>query len=648
MIGRAAKVGWKFLALVMALAVWLYATGQIYLYGFGPQVMEHLAQAAGLVPSDVYPRLYYFFTVLPLDSALAASLFQSLLALAAFTGLWFTLRSVWDNPVSPTLTCGLLFFGSMTNWFRIDSPETALTLLFKAGAVATLVAGKVPLLAGCVLVLGYSDPAFGIAMYLALAYLAYLRQKSYGNFVSVLAVVGTGSLLAVLVGRYTLLPSTGGLSLWCLIPLLSLLLMKELRRERAGIYLILLLGSFITGSPEVASAICLGDLALLGLQLKGETGETNEATGNLTLSVRTITQALALIVLVLGVLQGEQRLNRYILVPSQKKKVPLARLFLPFSLAQHGQSLEQPWRGKTPFPGLSQNGLDLLKKDDGPFRVLTPDEPYEDRSLALAYALLTKRPLRGWISPAALSGTSLTCRHLKQNVLLEDDQILFRENGTERLASGPQPPKNLEELPALELDTVWSLPIRHQYVSEKAGTGYILKTLKTTERLFFPDSRAVVTFAAAPEIYRIGSLKDKKKYRDFRINSIALKLLPPNLELPVPSRSLVPLTFGLTNQGENPITSEGLESITLSLGAGSDFRAPTQSFPKKFVLFPGETIRLPLNLATPTAEGTFRLQASMTTVRGQTFPVPIAGDGLITTWRRLAPTGNWVEEPAKP
>ncbi|HIB66207.1 MAG TPA: hypothetical protein EYO33_14105 [Phycisphaerales bacterium] len=648
MIGRAAKGGWIFLAVVMALAVWVYSTGQVYLYGFGSQVMEHLAQAANLIPSETYPRLYSFFTILPMDSALTASLFQSVLALSAFSALWLTLRRVWDNPVSPTLTCGLLFFGAMTGWFRIDSPEAALTLLFKAGAVATLVAGKVPLLAGCVLVLGYSDPAFGIAMYLALAYLAYLRQKSYGNFVSVLAVVGTGSLLAVLVGSYTLTPSTIGLSLWSAVPLLSLLLVRELRKERAGIYLTLLSGSVVTGSPEVASAICFGDLALLGLQVKGESEEAEDLPQDLSLSLKNLTQTVALFILILGVVPGEQRLNRYILVPSQKKKVPLSRLFVPFSLTHHGQNLDQLWRGKTPFPGLSQNGLILLQKGDGPFRVLTPDESYEDRTLALAYALLSNRPLRGWISADSLSGSSLTCRHLKKNVLLEDDEILFRENGTERLESGPQAPENPQELPPLQLDSVWSLPIRHQNVSEKPGTGYILKTLKTTEKLFFPDTPAVVTFAAAPEIYRVGSLNDKKKFRDFRINSIALKLIPPSLELPVPSRSLVPLAFSLTNQGENPITSEELKSITLGLGSGSDFPAPSQSFPKKFVLFPGETINLPLTLVTPTAEGTFRLQASITTVRGQTFPVPVSGDGVITTWRRLAPTGHWVEEPARP
>src|SRR5690606_12931107 len=102
------------------------------------------------------------------------------------------------------------------------------------------------------------------------ACLAYKRQETYGPWVCTWSVVGAGSLFLMSLGEFILRPTLNGLGLWALWPLGCLLLSKEIREARWELYLTLLLGAVLSGTEEMASALCLGDLALIVLRRPGE------------------------------------------------------------------------------------------------------------------------------------------------------------------------------------------------------------------------------------------------------------------------------------------------------------------------------------------------------------------------------------------
>lgn len=456
-------------------------------------------------------------------------------------------------------------------------------------------------------------------------------------------------MLALFCVDYTLKPALSGMSVWALLPLAALAFNKELRAARAGLYLTLLLASIVTGSAELASAICLGDLALLALKIPSTPTTTERSSTEWRLPARGVIQGTALIALLLTILPGEQYLNRHILIPAQEQDVPLNRLLVPFSLSAHARRLgSEPWRLQTPFPGMRPEDVKLVDTLTSPFRVLTLTGLEEDRRLSLVYAVLSGQRLTGWDTPEHLSSTSLVCKAEERNVLVATEAVLFRESDSSRLESGATLPPDLGELPPIDLRRVLNIPFRAQQISQEPGTGYRLVTKEATETVFFADKPSTLIFSPAPSEYLVQSLGDEKKKREFEIAPISLELVPLDLTEVIPSRSLVPLNFKLINRGLSPISTDELESVTLEMQFNQPISPSEQEFPGKFILYPDEGITVQLILATPEAEGRYQLAASFKTIDGVSRTLPITGDQVVNTWRRLPPVGTWIEEPQIP
>lgn len=646
-VNTAGRVAWLSLTFLMCVVLWICNVGRVYLYGYPKDVLESLAQGAELVTFRQPANLAFLIGKSPWDPLWSATVFCILVVLLSFIILWRSLFQVWQNVVSPTLTCGALFLGGQTLWLTADTPTACLGVSFKALGIACLVAGKVPLMVGPVLGAAYCDPAAAVSLYLGLTFVAYKRLAKYGIPVTATSVLGAGMLLAMFCADYTLQPALTGLGGWSLLPLAALAWNKELRAARTGLYLTLLAASVVTGSAELASSICLGDLGLLALRIPAATA-ANTNPGEWRIRLSTGVQLLAVLALLASILPGEQYLNRRILIPAQEHDIPLPQLLVPFSLANHAERIDKdPWRDRKPFPGMRSQEVELLWTVKTPFRVLTVDQIAEDRVLSLVYSLLIRRPLTGWDTPDSLSSTSLICKAEKQNVLVEELTILFRGTEASSLAGGATLPDDLDNLPAVDFRRVLNIPFRPQRVSESQGTGYRLHYRDQSETLFFQKTQALLALSSTPRTYQIESL-DNKRVRELEIGPLDLKLEAQDLNEVIPSRSLVPLDFKLTNLGRSPISTEELTSLTLGMEFNQPISPSEQQFPKEFVLFPEESISLQLFLATPEPEGRYELIASYKTVDGKSRPLKIEGGRVVNTWRRLPPVGTWIEEPEEP
>ena len=649
MMGWRSKLLWGALTVLMGLALWMSRLGQVYLYAVPDGVLESLASGKGLVSEKLPWTLTTLLAHLPGDALRNVSLFCLAILLCSFIALWLSLHKIWQNFISASLTTGALFFGANTLWLTSDTPTACLGAAFKALGVACLVAGKVPLLLGPVLGAAYCDPAAGVALYLALAYMAYKRHEAYGVPVAVSSVLGGGLLLAMFCADYTLRPSVSGMGVWALLPLLALLGNKELRASRSGLYLTLLLGSAVTGSAEVASAICLGDIALLALKVPASSNPAPRAPGEWRIPLRMVIHAAALVALIMAVLPGEQYLNRQILIPAQEKKVAFQHLMVPFSLHKHAELLEsEPWRLQTPYPGIRAQDVNLLREVKTPFRVLTLGQVAEDRQLSLVYALLSGQKLAGWDSTHELSASSLVCKQLGRNVVVGQESMLLRADDSSRLEPGIQLPGEVKDLPPVDFRRLLNVPFRAQIVSEGPGTGFRLAADEGVETLFFADTPAQVAFSTHPHRYLLASLSNDKNRRELEIASPSLALTAVEPNNVIPSRSLVPLEFKLTNTGLSPLSTDELESVTLRMQAKQPISPAQQAFTKKFILWPEETIKIQLFLATPEAEGRYQLAASFKTIDGRSRELPVNGDDVVNSWRRLPPVGTWIEEPPTP
>lgn len=638
---------WGFLTLLLALALWTASLGRVTLYGPSSEVLESLCRGRDLIEWTHPFTLGSMLSRLPFDPLLTLSLFQASCLVVSFLGLWWVLYKVWQNPMSPTLACGLLYFGPHSLWLVAESPEQHLTVALKALAFACLVSGKVPLLCGAVILLACVVPANALSFLLALGCLAYKRQEAYGPWVCTVSVVGAGSLFLMSLGDFVLDPTLGGIGLWALWPLGSLLLSKEIREARWELYLTLLAAAAISGTEEMASALCLGDLALIMLKKPSVLSPT--APHRWSFSIYRMTLLASLAVLVAAVLPGEQYLNRNILIHAQKQNVGLPNLLAPFTLEAHAAAVsEEPWRERVPFPGMSKSDMDLLSKIDTPFRVLTQGQVSEDRRLSLVYALLTEQALVGWENSTQLSASSLICKQLNKNVVVGKEVILFRNEERSRLEEGPESPNSLDTLAEVDFRSLVNVPYREQFVSSKKGSGYLLQTLQSTETLLFQESQALVVFPAARQVYTLASLKNPQNQREQRIASSNLELTLLDAEEVFPSRSLIPLKFMLFNRGLTPVSTQMIESMSLGLRGITSFGAFKQASPSVHILFPGEGVEITLYLSTPEVEGDFQLQASYQSLGGSTHSFELTGPQSISTWRRLPPVGTWIEEPMQP
>lgn len=645
MMGKGAKAWWGFLAVLLLLAVWLTASGHVLLWGFPLRVFEVLAKARGLVPPDgsSVVGLTGLLGRLPGDAVAWATTATVGLNTAAALCLLVAGYKAWKNPISPVLAVGAAFFGAKTMWVKSLTPHDSLLHLLLALSLVALIAGTVPLLAGLVLCTAVVAPEQGVMVYLALAYLCYRRQPAYGLLVPTLALFGVGCLLIPLSGAYRLQPGLQGWQLWTLLPLVLAFYPSSVRQARGGIYLSLLLGSGLTGTAELASALAVADLAFVAFSACA-VGASSGGEG-LRVPSGLLVSLVATVCLVSLVLPGERYLNREVLIRSHHARVPLPRLFTLLSLSEHAKRFaEQPWRANVPFPRLGsadcEVALDLSKRDlpEG-FCPVTLGSLEESRELALVYALIANKRLGGWDNPRQLCAPVLLCKLRGKSFLHQGPQLVLRKDGTAKLVEAVP----LAAVPTpLDLRSLMTVAYHPQRIGAKGGA-YRWTGAGQSYELSFPDDPTEVLLSDRPGEYHIASLAQTGAQRQLDVPELRWAVSEVEGAVALPSRSLVPMTMRLKNLGRGPISSEMVASWRFAaLGSGEPFEQKTDS---TFILFPGESMLLTLRLATPEGEGRLRLELEAVTPEGKVLPVPIKEAVEILTWRRMPPVGTWVEEP---
>lgn len=644
---------WYFLNAVLLAALWLFSTGPAYLHGIPTHTLERLAQSEGLTTSDSQSLLYHMLRLLPGDPVFASQLIVVLGKVLAFTVLWWSTSKIWANPASPTLLCGFLFFSPPFSWQSLNTPDQLPALLFKTLGVGAIVGAKVPLLCAAVIGVTPFDPAFGLSLYFVMAYLALRRQKAYGLWLVGVIIAGNAALFLGLAGDYIMTPNPHGLRMSSFLCLLSLLI-PEIRASRTGLYLAMLGASMATGASELASAVCMGDLVVVGLRkseaVEGEEAVADRSPGEWRFERATVVGWVALLVLAFNVLDAEQILNRTILVPSQKARIALGKLFIPFSMQRFAkETLAGRWDFGSPFPALGAKAVEAIEGLNGPFRLLsTVQSAQEERRLGLVAALLNHRPLRGWATPQALSASSLACKAVHDNVLTNDETVVFLNSDEVNAVAPTSLPADAATLAPVSLANIWSLPFRQQILSEKEGAAYRLKTEDSDEVLYFAHSKAVLCLGAAKCDYLLSTLKEPIQRRTLSIGEYRLTLEFANLEQFLPSRTLVPVKVRLTNIGTSPVSTRETVAATLTVVDSMEEPVARQPFQSEFILFPKESLEVKLFLQTPPQESRFQIEAMIYTIDGRPHEVEIKNPEMYTTWRRLPPVGTWVEEPPTP
>jgi hypothetical protein len=650
-IGKAGRLWWAFLSVILALAVWMAATGHIILYGFPLEVLEALARGRGLILEGATVRSgTEILALLPGDTVGWASAATAGVNCLAALALYAATMWAWRNPVGPVLAVGAAFFGAKTMWVKALTPQDSLLHLMLAFSLAALIAGAVPVLAGLVLITAVLSPGQALMIYLALAYLGYRRQPAYGLFVPTLALFGVGCLLIPLADGYRLQPGFAGWQLASLLPLCLSLFPSQIRAARGGIYASLLLGSWLTGTAELASILALGDLAFVALEA-GRQGAQAEVSGEVSgwqISGAFLGGCLATIILVAVVLPGERYLNREVLIPAHKARVPLGHLFTLFSLDRHAKGyVDDPWRAKVPFPDLSaadcELALELSQKElpEG-FCPITLGSLNEQRQIALVYALIAGQRLGGWDDAQHLAAPLLLCKLREKSLLCQGPILVLRKQGRALIAPRPQLPSS----PApLDLRGVLPLPFRVQQVSQENGAAYRWQSAGRSYEICFADQKAEILLSSRPGQYRVTSLAEGAATRTLEMSEVHWEISKTGRPQAFPSRSLIPLSFRLKNLGAGPVSSDLIAFWRLQTAEGASFSTFSQKTPRSFILYPQESVELTLELATPESEGQYWLQATVLTPQGQELEVPLNPAAAIVTWRRLPPVGTWVEEP---
>ncbi len=657
-MGRALSWWWRLLGLLLLVAIWVCAAARVTVQGLPLGVLERLARGQGLLTDPMTPWLdpLSWLARLPGDSLRWAAVFMAVGGLGAALLIGLVAQNIWKNAMSSVLMIGLLFFGSNTMWALSTSPIDSLEVLFLACSVAAIISGSVPTLGGCILATTAVSPATGLALYPVLAYLCYKREKAYGMIVSSATLFGVGCLLIPIAGTFRWEPSCSGLTLFSILPIGLILFGRKHFFERTGTYVSLIFGALLSGSAELATPIALADLAHYALtsasmteQEESLSGGNDEKTWSVSLPV--LASVLATVLLTLGVLKGEQSLNRQILIPAQKAKLPLSELFGFFSLSQHSERFtEESWRASIPFPELKQSDLEaaqeLHAQNSSGFTVLTLASESEPRRLSLLYALLAKRPLQGWDDPEHLAGPLLLCKLRGQNFLSSGPEVLFR--GADGSISRPQRPTykpKPNDQAALELGGALAVPYRIQTINRNPGASYRWHSGTEEYVLSFNDQAAEMILTDRVGKVTISSVQDPKNQRVVEIFPLRLELAGFYSDSVWPSRSLVPLRLVLANRGQSPVTSELISNVLVKTSGAESFSPFVQKISKRFILFPEESIQLSLQLATPEPEGMYEVQVFIRTPAGEEFRIPLLGTNEFRTRRRLPPSPS---EPASP
>lgn len=641
---------WLLLLTLLGLTVWVSAVGTVRLYGLPLTVLESLAEGRGLVPASGWPSATSLLSLLPGDptrwASLAVAALHLLAALVTGAAAW----TLWRHLPSVTLVVAAAFLGGPTLWVEASTPAQSALHLLLALALLALARGSLVLLVGVILGLAPFEPAQAVMLYLALAGLAHHRRKADGDWLAGIALVGTGCLLIPLAPGYRLEPSAQGFWLWGGLALALACGQPALRQKRGPLYACLVAGALLTGTAELASLLAWGDLAWQG---RAETepapvaeGSTAWPPATLRLSRGTLSHGIATLAFLAISLPGERYLNRQILIPAQKARVPLSALLVPFSLQDHAQHLPtSPWRQGAPYPPfLGSDAVLALELSRVPLdRGLCPvtlGSPDHDRLLGLLYALISGQRLGGWDSPEHQAGPLWLCRLQRANVLHQGPEVIFRtEAGATRTAPAPLPPKPS----ALDLRHVQSSPYRRQRVSRDPGSAYRWESGPESYVVSFLEAPAEVLLTSAPGTVRISSLTGTAR-RELDVPPISWSASGLPHQQTLPSRSLISLQLRLTNTGRGPFGSELIRAWRLETSDPS-FSPFLQENPKPFLLYPQETVTLTLELATPEPEGRTTVRLTAITPEGTEIPVSWEGNGEVSTWRRLPPVGTWLEEP---
>ncbi len=666
-MNRGAQSLWLALGFLLVTATWVFQTGRSLVEPLRLDLLETLARSRNLTTSsppsapNLEATLGRWLSMLPGDPLFWTGLFGAILSTTAVVLMLVGLTKCWKGVVPATLTAGYLAYSGAVGWSRTELLPEFLALPVLALGLLAAVNKRLLVLAGAAWVLALIQPAWALCLLIVLTALAWHLDATQEQAPRCLGLSTLTTLLALpWLTKVTIEPSLGVLNAWSLLSAIWLFAPKRTGDSWPRILVAsLLLGSMLTNSAEWGSALMLGYLwQQFEPQWDGVPRDENLPPGVsrwMRFSLGRLWAWAALAVFVLSVLPGEQRLNRQVLIPAQKAKLGFEQLLWPFSLEQHLVKFEQQaWRKNVPFPQLSEADVAIIRElsqaPSSKFAVLTVDHLGEDRTLSLVYALASQKNLVGWVEGQVLSGPMLVCKRRQENILAGGPTLVFRDGPKSELQEAPPEPSlnQPEQFASVDFQRILATPIRKQSLGpsdqdEERPRGYRWFDARDHFNVVFPSSEGEVILPDWPGSYRLVSLADPNQVREF-------KLFPEKLELSLmldstllPSRSVVPMTVVLGNEGLNPITAEQWKGFRLETDQSLTFSSFWEPLGEDFILFPGEEIHLEMTLITPEPEGLFGLQAWGLSVTGRKVSLELESSERIRTWRRLPPVGTWVE-----
>lgn len=640
------RSGWAALWLLLLTATWLSSCGQFWLEGLSLSDLESLCRGAGLTGTTGAESLESLMGRQLPDPLTTCSWFTSIVTLVGCALVLIMSYRRWRNPVSPTLVAGSLYWGLGTTWVISANPSESLLHLILAVAFCALLYENLAVLGLCMLaVMPLSGSAF-VTLLLPLVLLSVRpKEPKHPLYQKLALAVG---VLGILYGLYTGLEwlSLGPVSAWLLLPVIALWRVPEIRERRQELYLVLIFASLISGLSSLAIALSLGDLGAYLFERFEEKPDAQACKDNeFQVSSTKVFHTLALLLFVIVILPGEQHLNRNVLVPSQKKRISLEKLFLPFSLSKHLNNFEtDPWRQRTPFPELKVHDIEMMRslsiKELRKLSVVTTDELGENRRLSLLYSLITMSPLKGWASETELSPPLLTCKSKGVNLLHNGPTLVLRDRASARIADEAE--ADMKESP--DLTGLRPVAYQKQLLNKNTGSGYLWNSPgEDVWSVYFPESPAHLQLGLTPLVHDISDPQDSSRTSRLEMNSLRLEISGNFSEHIHPSGTLLPIKLTLKNTSPTEFSSEAIEYLEFKTLGPLPYSPFKQRVRESFVLGPNDSTEIELTLATPTWSSTFDLSLVVTTKDGQERVFNIDPPNTVRTYYRLPPVANWVE-----
>ena len=628
------KAGNVFLLALFALAVWLYPVGMAQLE---PDPSFALDWAPRLAP-DVG------------DSwALAAATTGLLQLLSAGLLIW-GLRKTSGRWFPACLATVATFAGSSEGWMLTNSLEQALIhLLIVVFFLGFLFEKYLALFLATLLLLPLSL-ATAIALLIALGIQNWLDEQP-GRPLYV-----TCGATALILAAHSFWPPTG-IWLW-LLPLAV-----HLHPEYAFLAVFYLLsagmGSGGDFGPGLASGMVLGQAWLTQWESSEPSNfETEVAEGLRTLSLpkRSCLKLALILLLVVAVLPGEQRLNRELLIGSQKVGLKLPQLFQPQSLKEWTLLSGERY-------GLVSSDLILaeeLARTPGPVTVLSFGEK-TGRWPAAVLSTLSGKNLEGYAADGTLLPGPTLAKELSRPEILDGELVAVRgyagndspletiwqgENGSAifRLPKRANPALEIPDLPEMLAPGVlldlgveglsyqvwregekWGRPVHFP-----AGTpsSFLLPTKPGSYEIEFESGKRLGPFRSdLPST--LSRLKAEFQGEPYQVR---------------PSRTPLRVRLRLTNNSEFPLPLAWVEAVRFN-HTGSPLK---EDNPRPFVrlhqtgqLAPEESVELETWWLIPPTEGEFEVSLTLRGRDGLEHTIPFDPPLRLQTWRRVSPTAVW-------